>query len=130
MLDRRSAIITLAAAIASGCASQVSVSELSTRLTLEIDLEDDFDTDQKLAHVTDKLGREYGRLLPAEADPMTLCQFLFGTDSPPPSTTIHERMKKKVREDFRNDDLVLLSGWYITRSEGRLCLLASEYGLV
>ena len=128
-LDRRSAILTMATAVAAGCSGQVSIDTLSAPLNLQIDLDVTFQAGQPVAVLAERIGRDYGYQHPAENDPITLCQLLFGTDSPPATETMRNLIKSHVRQDFRNDDLVLLSGWYMTRSEGRLCLLAANYGL-
>ena len=81
-----------------------------------------------MGQVAERMGREYARMFPTEDDPKSLCQLLFGTDVPPASKDMKIKLKARVREDFIRDDLDAIDGWYLTRSEGRLCCLSVHYG--
>ena len=128
LIDRRTAIISLAAAIAAGCSGRVPVDGLKASLSLEFDEETSFEAHTSMGKVADRIGREYARLFPVEDEPKSLCQLLFGTDVPPNIEDMKIKLKTRVREDFRRDELVSIEGWYLTRSEGRLCCLSVHYG--
>ena len=129
LLDRRTALLSLATIVAAGCSNRVTVEGLQAALNFDIDLDDTFEAGSPVVELARRIGQIYAERFPAEDDPKTLCQMLFGTDEPPAGHEIKAKTKIRVRDDFDDDDLVFIEGWYLTRSEGRLCCLAMRYGL-
>jgi hypothetical protein len=74
------------------------------------------------------LGAHYLRAFPGERSADHLAQELFGcslsdeTDRPGVERLMH-RVRESRARDFRDDDLVLLDGWVVPRTEARLLAL-------
>jgi hypothetical protein len=79
------------------------------------------------------VGREYLRHHPDERDPervqhvlsVALGGRLEGLDP----TVLRERVKRRVRQDFAEDQVTLVDGWILSITEARLCALAALLGL-
>jgi hypothetical protein len=75
------------------------------------------------------LGGLYLHHRPEERSAAWLAQTLFGReascDSDRDGEKLLERVRTSRRLDFCNDDLVVLNGWSVTRTEARLLALVS-----
>lgn len=73
------------------------------------------------------IGREYLGRHPEERSHATLLHLLgnrlgFKEDKPP--TFSRRALAISIENDFRNEDIVFLSGWALSRTEARLCALS------
>jgi hypothetical protein len=71
------------------------------------------------------VGREYLQQRPEEAGKETLLELLSLRDDLDPMV-VRERMRAEVRRDYDHARVVLVSGWYLSRTEARLCALAAS----
>jgi hypothetical protein len=71
------------------------------------------------------VGREYLDQRPEEAGKETLLELLSLREDLDP-TIVRERMRAQVRRDYERARVVLVSGWYLSRTEARLCALAAS----
>jgi len=80
----------------------------------------------------DRIGRAYLALVPEEAEPMVLAG-LLGTDEPGfaehvealDAAALRATIADRQRADFAASRTVILRGWMLSRTEVRLCALAS-----
>jgi hypothetical protein len=72
------------------------------------------------------IGEAYLESYPGEAGEEMLTSLLGLSESLPP-TVQGERLRADVRRDYAESRLVLVEGWYLSRTEARLCAL-STYG--
>lgn len=68
------------------------------------------------------IGRAYLRQTPAEASRETLLSALDGTL---PSAAKGEELRRQLRQDFADGNVVTVRGWLLSRTEARLCGLAA-----
>ena len=67
-----------------------------------------------------EIGKKY-RQISAENDKTTLNQLLFVDNELP----ARQYFEQKVRQDFENNDTVLIDGWLLSVTEARQCALLS-----
>ena len=73
-----------------------------------------------------RLGRFYLESAPQEADAARLYALIdLGRDAVGTDATARAHLEARIREDFADDDLVLVDGWLLSITEARLCALAS-----
>ncbi len=58
----------------------------------------------------------------AERDPGTVAQSL--REALAPASPSVEALRERIRRDFRDEDVVRVRGWTLSRTEARLCVLA------
>lgn len=74
---------------------------------------------------TEKVGRLYLEQAPHERDAGFLTQAVFGDRLPSGSgEDVRRLVASRARQDFRQDDAVVIDGWIMARSEARFCALA------
>lgn len=71
------------------------------------------------------IGREYLKERPEEKERETLLQLLSLRDDLDPGP-VRERLRTEVRRDYVEARVVLVNGWYLSRTEARLCALAAS----
>jgi hypothetical protein len=71
------------------------------------------------------VGEAYLTTHPEEAGKETLLGLL--DFSPTTAAVSHQRLRAAVRADYERSNLVLVEGWYLSRTEARICAL-STYG--
>jgi len=74
------------------------------------------------------LGRRYLEIAPAERSEERLGEMLLGSSWGDGRTDIREiatRVRARRDADFRAGDLVAIEGWFLARTEARLCALAA-----
>lgn len=69
------------------------------------------------------VGALYLRDHPGEAAPHRLRDLLFGGEDPPPA--LAGWLARRRAAELAGEDVVLVGGWLLTRSEARLCALTS-----
>jgi hypothetical protein len=73
-----------------------------------------------------RVGEAYLERYPAEAGEERLTR-LLGLGGGQPLAVEQARVRAAVRRDYEESRLALVEGWYLSRTEGRLCAL-STYG--
>jgi hypothetical protein len=71
------------------------------------------------------LGFLYLREHPGESDRRWLSDALFGGSLPQTPAAIAASIAERRRRDLAADDVTIVGGWVMTRSEARLCALAA-----
>ncbi|MCO5726030.1 hypothetical protein [Robiginitalea marina] len=71
-----------------------------------------------------EIGALYRNLTPGERTEEALVAVLF-PEAPGTTDSTVEWVKKRIRDDFREGDLVMLDGWMLSRTEARQCALFS-----
>jgi hypothetical protein len=78
------------------------------------------------------VGREYLRHYPDERDPEHirhgLSVALGGRLEAFDPAALRERVRRRVRQDFAEDQVALVDGWILSITEARLCALAALLG--
>lgn len=72
-----------------------------------------------------KIGKEYQELYPFEANEVKLNQLLLKSNvaNGKLATSLEFRTKKLIMDDFDDNNIVLIHGWYLSRTEARQCAL-------
>lgn len=77
------------------------------------------------------VGREYLRHRPREADVRLLVNFVIGDEIPDDARglmadreVLRHAVRAECQRDFEKGELVAIGGWYLARSEARMCGLA------
>jgi hypothetical protein len=77
------------------------------------------------------IGDEYLRVCPDEADRHRLAGLIcsgFTKDvGALPLESLREEIADCIRRDFEADNIVVLEGWFVSRTEARVCAIASLY---
>jgi hypothetical protein len=71
-----------------------------------------------------EMGALYRNLTPGERTEEALVAVLFPKAQGTAASTV-EWVKERIRDDFREGDLVMLDGWMLSRTEARQCALYS-----
>jgi hypothetical protein len=71
-----------------------------------------------------EMGALYRNLTPGERTEEALVAVLF-PKAPGTAASTVEWVKERIRDDFREGDLVMLDGWMLSRTEARQCALYS-----
>lgn len=77
------------------------------------------------------IGREYLRLVPAEADASWLASVLsigLPTDAMTDLAFLRNSLEFRQRADFDAGDVVNVDGWILSRTEARLCAISALLG--
>jgi hypothetical protein len=78
------------------------------------------------------VGREYLRYHPDERDPKYirhgLSVALGGRLEAFEPAVLRERVRRRVRQDFAENQVTLIDGWILSNTEARLCALAALLG--
>ena len=81
------------------------------------------------------IGKEYLAMCPQEYDPNILIgqitrnsnrlyqEYRIGGDK-----KVHEHLRHQIREDFGNNQKIILHGWVLSRTEARICALTHLIG--
>lgn len=75
-----------------------------------------------------RLGRKYLEIAPAERSEERLGEMILGAawgEGNSDARDIATRVRVRRDEDFREGDLVTIDGWFLARTEARLCALAA-----
>ena len=71
------------------------------------------------------VGAQYLETHPRESDVDLLVTEIFGNAPPTDPRELASRLGERCKADFHNDDIVILDGWILARSEARACALTS-----
>ena len=73
------------------------------------------------------VGLAYLEEVPSERDVQNLSELVFSEIKWETllRSDIREVIRRQVRRDFRNDNLVRIRGWLLSRTEARLCALSA-----
>jgi hypothetical protein len=71
-----------------------------------------------------EIGALYRNLTPGERTEEALVAVLFPKAAGSTASTV-EWVRERIRDDFREGDLVMLDGWMLSRTEARQCALYS-----
>ena len=69
------------------------------------------------------IGRRYLETYPSESDPDFLWAQVLGDLASGDSAALASKLRESRQRDFHNDDIVILDGWILARSEARTCAL-------
>jgi hypothetical protein len=72
-----------------------------------------------------ELGKEYRALAPADDASLAEMRALL-LDAPSSDEEVISRLRSKVKADFHRGHVVKLSGWLVSRTEGRLFAVSAE----
>ncbi len=81
--------------------------------------------------IVEKLGELYKKSVPEESEYEVLVRLLKSKDSDSKigdikgEKAIQKMLKQKITTDFENDNIVVLDGWILSKTEARQCALFS-----
>lgn len=70
------------------------------------------------------IGARYIACHPKEADLQRLCRVLVG-DLRPSDPELRRSVTSRIRADFASKDVAQVDGWILSKTEARICALAS-----
>ncbi|MEO1655614.1 MAG: hypothetical protein AAFU64_18875 [Bacteroidota bacterium] len=70
------------------------------------------------------IGESYLKGFPKENDEQTLVRWLF-KQSPLENDALRSWLEQKIKQDFTNNETIMLDGWMLSRTEARQCALFS-----
>ncbi|SDB52185.1 hypothetical protein SAMN03097699_1885 [Flavobacteriaceae bacterium MAR_2010_188] len=83
-----------------------------------------------LSHIWDgttigEIGEAYGKKFPNENSERKLAKLLSDYASTVDSTKTIEILRHQIKEDYRQNNTVMIDGWILSRTEARQCALFS-----
>ena len=71
------------------------------------------------------IGAKYLETHPSETDVDFLVTKIFGNAPPTVPRELASRLRERCKADFHDNNIVVLDGWILARSEARACALTS-----
>jgi hypothetical protein len=86
---------------------------------------------QLLSHICDEktlkdIGKTYRQTIPAEDDAIKLQELLLkSTNNTKKPEAIQSSMEQQIKRDFETNEIVVVNGWILSKTEARQCALFS-----
>ena len=71
------------------------------------------------------IGQKYVKQYPLEANISRLIKSIFGSRYPRDSKMLKISLSERISDDFRKGNIVIIDGWILARTEGRICALTA-----